>query len=110
MTDDDAIEFLQRIDEAGGIRTKDRSWDETYAGDVAFVTPCGHTVVVFNDCDEWDYIDSIEAPDGSVAWSWDPNVTDQSAEQRAVIDWAPKDESTWTGAPKIEKHMRKGKP
>lgn len=35
------------------------SWERTYAGNVKFVSD-GVSLIVFNDCDEWDYIDSIQ--------------------------------------------------
>lgn len=38
-------------------------WDETFAGDVEFRLSSGWTVVVFNDCMSWDYIDHVIAPD-----------------------------------------------
>lgn len=39
------------------------SWTEVYAGNVAFDVD-GWRVEVFNDCDAWDYIDKVVAPDG----------------------------------------------
>lgn len=38
--------------------------DEVFAGNVHFHLSNGWQVIVFNDCDEWDYIDQIIAPDG----------------------------------------------
>jgi hypothetical protein len=43
------------------------SWGETYAGNVGFLVE-GWKIVVFNDCDSWDYIDSVVSPDGR---TWD---------------------------------------
>ncbi len=40
-----------------------QSWKEVYAGDVV-VRIGGYEVVVFNDCNELDYVDSATAPDG----------------------------------------------
>lgn len=37
---------------------------EVYAGNVEYRLTNGWTVVVFNDCGEWDYIDSMISPDG----------------------------------------------
>lgn len=39
------------------------TWKAVYAGEVAYAVG-GWQVSVFNDCDSWDYIDSVEAPDG----------------------------------------------
>ncbi len=39
------------------------SWKSVYAGDVRFRIG-NYTVVIFNDCNELDYVDSAAAPDG----------------------------------------------
>lgn len=44
-------------------------WRETYAGNVTW-TFRGWTVVVFNDCMGWDYLDAVTAPDGR-RWDFD---------------------------------------
>lgn len=38
---------------------------KVYAGNVRYEASNGRTIVVFNDCNEWDYLDSIEV-DGEV--------------------------------------------
>ncbi len=40
-----------------------QSWKDVYAGNVRFRIG-GYQVVIFNDCDELDYVDSATAPDG----------------------------------------------
>lgn len=35
-----------------------------YCGNEHFTLSNGWRIVVFNDCDEWDYIDCIHLPDG----------------------------------------------
>jgi hypothetical protein len=40
-----------------------RRWKEVYAGDVTFRVG-DYKVVIFNDCNELDYVDSATAPDG----------------------------------------------
>jgi len=44
-------------------RAVGETWDEVYAGKVYFFVD-GHLIVVFNDCDSWDYIDLWFTPDG----------------------------------------------
>lgn len=39
------------------------TWEATYAGNVSYVVD-GWEIVIFNDCDSWDYIDSVLSPDG----------------------------------------------
>lgn len=40
-----------------------RTWEEAYCGDMVFKMGAWH-VVIFNDCMEVDYIESISGPDG----------------------------------------------
>lgn len=40
-----------------------RTWDEIWAGNVTFYSD-GYWIVIFNDSDDLDYIDSVLAPDG----------------------------------------------
>jgi hypothetical protein len=57
------------------------NWKDTYAGNVDYEVG-GWKVSVFNDCDCWDYIDRIEAPDGR--WgeysNWKPLATESGME------------------------------
>lgn len=57
------------------VRVEGLPWRETYAGDVTFKTDNGWTIVVFNDCDSWDYIDHAIDPAGGrvfdIAWNAD---------------------------------------
>jgi hypothetical protein len=102
MTPVEALALLNTLDAAGGITTRGPSWTDVYAGDVTFVAPSGHVVVVFNDCDDWDYIDRIEAPDGTVLWEFCVTRHGQlpyyppSEDDWKVIDWHPADDRTWT--------------
>lgn len=69
------------------------NWDQAWCGDVTFVTPNGWTFVVFNDCDEWDYLDTVTSPAGE---SLD---YDQINESRTdLVDWRPKNEDIWRSA------------
>lgn len=40
-------------------------WDDTYAGNVCFAID-DYKIVIFNDCDQIDYIESIILPNGSI--------------------------------------------
>jgi hypothetical protein len=102
MTPVEALALLNTLDAAGGITTRGPSWTDVYAGDVTFVAPSGHVVVVFNDCDDWDYIDRIEAPDGTVLWEFVHDSHDEpprapSEADCKVMNWHPYDDRTWTG-------------
>ena len=38
------------------------TWKQVYAGNVEFAI-AGYRIVIFNDCDELDYVDSVITPD-----------------------------------------------
>jgi hypothetical protein len=60
------LDLLHMI-EVGAItlRAVGETAEEVYAGNVTYRTvPDGWTLVVFNDCNSWDYLDSVTAPDG----------------------------------------------
>jgi hypothetical protein len=52
---------------SGGTHTTFR---EIFAGNVEFRLESGWTIDVFNDCNDWDYIDTVIAPEGT-RWSFD---------------------------------------
>lgn len=66
MTGDDLCAVLEAI-ERGDVTIKPtgRTADETYAGNVVYRASNGWTIVVFNDCNCWDYLNSVAAPDGA---------------------------------------------
>lgn len=41
------------------------SWGDVYAGEVRFRIG-DYELLIFNDCNELDYVDSVKAPDGRV--------------------------------------------
>jgi|ERR1043165_1612974 hypothetical protein len=45
------------------VRCVGPTWNDVYAGDVSFWIG-DWKVEIFNDCDSFDYINSVEAPDG----------------------------------------------
>jgi hypothetical protein len=55
--------FRKAIRHEVKIAALDQSWKDAYAGDVRFRIG-DYTVVIFNDCNELDYVDSATAPDG----------------------------------------------
>ena len=59
----EAAAFLRRLDvgdEQASVGDG-KTWDNTFAGDHEWTFESGWKLVVFNDCDEWDYVDSIIA-------------------------------------------------
>lgn len=67
------------------------TWERVYAGNVAFEI-AGYRVVIFNDCDELDYIDSVVTPDDRIgdfeAWyvnGEEPVSLLTEAEKQAIV-------------------------
>jgi len=47
------------------------SWDDTFAGNVEFAFANGDRVVIFNDCDEFDYVDLFIPVNGEPTTDFD---------------------------------------
>jgi hypothetical protein len=67
------------------------SWEQVYVGNVEFDIS-GYRVVIFNDCDELDYVDSVVTPDDRVGdfeeWYYqgeEPVGLLTEAEQAAIV-------------------------
>lgn len=62
---------------------------EQYCNDFAYHLSNGWVVVVFNDCDEWDYLSEIHAPDGR-SWSAAPcEPPDETWFEGPLGQWVP---------------------
>jgi hypothetical protein len=65
VTPDAVMEFLHAI-ERGEIKlTPERCPQDVYAGCVAYKASNGWILVIFNDCNEWDYVSEIVIEDGT---------------------------------------------
>src|SRR5262245_61185316 len=64
ISEDELLRFLSQV-ENGSVRLMPEDEPQAvYAGNVRYAASNGWTLVVFNDANEWDYIDSVEAADG----------------------------------------------
>jgi hypothetical protein len=54
------------VDGSVSVKCVGPTWNEVYAGNVAFWFD-DWKIEIFNDCDSFDYIDLVEAPDGRQA-------------------------------------------
>lgn len=88
----DEIVFVLRQAIAGDLRVKcvGPTWNEVYAGDVSFWFG-DWKIEVFNDCDSFDYINAVEAPDGRKAvfedWWSDREVPTCPENQLTSSEW-----------------------
>jgi hypothetical protein len=78
-----------------------RSWRDVFAGDVTFRTSNGWTLVVFNDCDSWDYLDHATAPDLREL-DFDDVAHGRCNERGPVWGWRSSNEDIWRDAPQSE--------
>ena len=89
LTEDEVRLFLREIED-GTIRLVPPFEPQSiYAGNVEYRASNGWWIVVFNDCNEWDYIDEIVSADGRVA---DNDAIDGWP---GLAGYTPSDEVAW---------------
>jgi DNA-directed RNA polymerase subunit RPC12/RpoP len=90
ISEAELMDFLRAIE--GGEVSLRPEFDpqDIYAGNVSYMASNGWRVTVFNDCNEWDYIDSVAAPDGR---SLDFDSIDNH--MPLAREYTPSDEVAW---------------
>lgn len=111
VTSTEIIETLNRAD-AGeiGVTWNGETFDEHYSNNFEFQLSNGWKLIVFCDCGEWDYVDSVVLDDGTTIAAWfgmedvakrkegrtfaaeDADAEGFSAE---LADWKPKNWARW---------------
>lgn len=88
---DDAVAALQRQwdSQADAIERSDDP-DKLHFGNVEYNLPGGWKVVVFIDAGDWDYIDHIVAPDGTVLDSDNVPKDDPDGIWHSIFNWSPR--------------------
>jgi hypothetical protein len=90
LTEEEVARFLRDVEEGRVVLTPDREPQDIYAGNVEYWASNSWRVVVFNDCNQWDYIDQLVAPDGRL-------VEFEDIEQwPGLADYSPSDEVAWS--------------
>jgi hypothetical protein len=65
ITEEELLEFLKAIEEGTiSLRPDECIPQDIYAGNVPYTASNGWRITIFNDCNEWDYVDHVIAPDG----------------------------------------------
>ena len=64
ISEAEALAFLRAIETGEILLTPQENPQSVYAGNVLYSAANGWTITIFNDANEWDYIDEIKAPDG----------------------------------------------
>lgn len=64
-TEEELLEFLKAIEEGTiALQPEECIPQDIYAGDVPYTASNGWRITIFNDCNEWDYVDRVIAADG----------------------------------------------
>jgi len=56
--------FLKAVEVGSVLLIPEQEPQDVYAGNISYLASNGWRIVVFNDANEWDYIDSITTSDG----------------------------------------------
>jgi hypothetical protein len=84
----DELRAFFRAVEAGEIRLVAESEpQDVYAGNVIYRASNGWTLVVFNDANEYDYVDHVVTDDGRII-DFDDGLEE-------LADWVPNDDVAW---------------
>jgi hypothetical protein len=82
-------QFLRAV-EGGSVRLRpEQEAQDVYAGNVSYAASNGWRIVVYNDANEWDYIDSITTSDGR---TFDHDTLN---EMPAIAAYEPSAEIAW---------------
>lgn len=91
IPEDEVLAVLDAVDR-GEVTTleADRiAMADGYCGDFWFTLSNGWRVSVFNDCDEWDYVSHVVAPDGRECRPWARSGGWSRPEYERVREWKP---------------------
>jgi hypothetical protein len=83
-------QFLKAVEDGSVSLTPEQEPQDIYAGNVSYIASNGWRIVVYNDANEWDYIDSITTSDGR---NFDYDALDEMA---AVDTYELSGEIAWT--------------
>ena len=82
--------FLKAVEDGSVSLIPEQEPQDVYAGNISYLASNGWRIVVFNDANEWDYIDSIITSDGR---RFD---CDALSEMPSIDAYEPTAEIAWT--------------
>ena len=90
ITENELLQFLKAIEDGTISLHPESDPQDIYAGNVTYTATNGWRITVFNDCNEWDYVDKVITTDGQ-------SVNFDSIENDMPIarDYLPTDEIAW---------------
>ena len=83
-------QFLKAIEDGSVSLTPEQEPQEVYAGNVNYIASNGWRIVIYNDANEWDYIDLITTSDGRIF------KLDALDAMPTVDTYEPSEEIAWT--------------
>jgi hypothetical protein len=90
ISEAELLEFLRAIEEGTVSLRPEFDPQDIYAGNVPYAASNGWHIRVFNDCNEWDYVDFVTTPDGR---SLDFDSIDN--DMPLAREYSPSDDVAW---------------
>ena len=66
VSENELMEFLRAIEAGTVVLRPEHEPQEVYAGNVPYAASNGWRITIFNDANEWDYIDHIQTANGRI--------------------------------------------
>jgi len=89
LTPDDVLAFLLQVESGAVVLTAEKEPQLVYAGHVRYLASNGWLVTLFNDCGEFDYLDSIDIG-GEEVFAYDEVTVDSP-----LFAYHPSDAVAW---------------
>ena len=90
IQEEELLEFLKAIEEETVSLQPESIPQDIYAGNVSYKASNGWRITIFNDCNEWDYVEQVVAADGR---SLDFDEIDN--DMPIAREYMPDDEVAW---------------
>lgn len=87
-------EILDAADSGEDPFVEHDNWAEVFAGNVRYETAAGHQIWIFNDCDSWDYVDSVQHADGR-RWEYQDSHGVRSVRGHPGDNFSPDHPKRW---------------
>jgi hypothetical protein len=89
LTEDEIRRFLEQIERGEVLLTPIVEPQDVYAGVVEYGASNGWKLAVFNDCNDWDYLEWITAEDGRTV------AFDELDQVEWIRNYTPSEEVAW---------------
>jgi len=84
------MEFFKAVEEGAISLRPEADPQDIYAGNVPYVASNGWHIRIFNDCNEWDYVDHVETADGRLL-----DFDDIDDSMPIARQYVPEDDVAW---------------